>query len=148
MMTKRIGGTAAKNGFYWNLGKWEMTLVPKQGGMLPGDASDRYLKVPVIGLLVVAPLMGAAYAMFLPFIGFAMLFTFLGKKALAMGRSEAVGVAATMTSNWRPGEAYLAGGQTKRRADAENGDVVDPESLDASIQGPQRSEPRRPDLHD
>jgi hypothetical protein len=148
MMTKRIGGTAAKNGFYWNLGKWEMTLVPKQGGMLPGDASDKYLKVPVVALLVMAPLMGAAYAMFLPFIGFAMLFTFLGKKALAMGRSEAVGVAATMTSNWRPGEAYLAGGQKKRPADAENGDVIDPESVDASVQGPQRHEPRRPDLHD
>jgi hypothetical protein len=148
MMTKRIGGTAAKNGFYWNLGKWEMTLVPKQGGILPGGAADKYLKVPVVGLLVLAPLMGAAYAMFLPFIGFAMLFTFLGKKAFAMGRSEAVGVAATMSSDWRPGEAYLASGQKKRRADAENGDVVEPESLDASIQGPQRREPRRPDLHD
>ncbi len=32
MTTKRIGGTAAKTGFYWNLGKWEMTMVPKQGG--------------------------------------------------------------------------------------------------------------------
>jgi hypothetical protein len=148
MMTKRIGGTAAKNGFYWNLGKWEMTMVPRQGGILPGGAGDRYLKVPVVALLVMAPLMGAAYAMFLPFIGFAMLFTFLGKKALAMGRSEAVGMAATMTPAWRPGEAYLASGQKKRPADAENGDVVDEDGLDASIQGRQRTEPRRPDLHD
>jgi hypothetical protein len=148
MMTKRIGGTAAKNGFYWNLGKWEMTMVPRQGGILPGDAGDRYLKVPVVALLVMAPLMGAVYAMFLPFIGFAMLFTFLGKKALAMGRSGAVDVAATMTPAWRPGEAYLASGRKKGRADAENGDVVDEDALDASIQGRQRKEPRRPDLHD
>jgi hypothetical protein len=148
MMTKRIGGTAAKTGFYWNLGKWEMTMVPRQGGILPGGAGDRYLKVPVVALLVMAPLMGAAYAMFLPFIGFAMLFTFLGRKALAMGRSEAVDVAVTMTPAWRPGEAYLASGQKKRRADAENGDVVDQDSLDASIQGRQRTAPRRPDLHD
>ena len=147
-MAQRTGGTAAKSGYYWNLGKWEMTMVPKQGGILPGGASERYLKVPVVALLVLAPLMGAVYAMFLPFIGFAMLFTFLGKKALAMGRSEAVGVAATMSSDWRPGEAYLASGQKKRRADAENGDVVEPESLDASLEGPQRREPRRPDLHD
>ena len=111
MATKRIGGTAAKTGFYWNLGKWEMTMVPKQGGILPGDATQRYLKVPVLALLVVAPLMGAVYAMFLPFIGFAMLFTFLGKKALAMGRSGAVDVAATMTRDYRPGEAYLASGE-------------------------------------
>jgi hypothetical protein len=148
MMTKRIGGMAAKNGFYWNLGKWEMTLVPKQGGILPGGVSDRYLKVPVLALLVIAPLMGAAYAMFLPFIGFAMLFTFLGRKAVAMGRSEAVGVAATMSSDWRPGEAYLASGQKKRRAHAENGKVVDPKPVDASVQEPEPRESRRPDLRD
>jgi hypothetical protein len=148
MATKRIGGTAAKTGFYWNLRKWEMTMVPKQGGILPGDATERYLKVPVLALLVVAPLMGAAYAMFLPFIGFAMLFTFLGKKALAMGRSGAVDVAATMTRDYRPGEAYLASGRTKRAPDAEDGDTVDPASIDASVQGTQRKEPRRPDLHD
>jgi hypothetical protein len=98
-------------------------------------------------LLVVAPLMGAAYAMFLPFIGFAMLFTFLGKKALAMGRSEAVDVVATMTPDWRPGEAHLASGHRKQ-PDAENGDEVDPASIDASVQGKQRREPRHPDLHD
>jgi hypothetical protein len=146
-MTKRIGGTAAKNGFYWNLGKWEMTMVPKQGGILPGGVTDRYLKVPVVALLVLAPLMGAAYAMFLPFIGFAMLFTFLGKKALAMGRSGAVDVAATMTPDWRPGEAYLASAR-KKTPDPENGDVVDPSEIDASVQGPQRREPRRSDLND
>jgi hypothetical protein len=148
MTTKRIGGTAAKTGFYWNLGKWEMSMVPKQGGILPGDSNERYLKVPVLALLVVAPLMGAVYAMFLPFIGFAMLFTFLGRKALAMGRSGAVDVAATLTPEWRPGEAYLASGKKKRELDPENGDVVDPESIDASVQGTQRTEPRRPDLHD
>jgi hypothetical protein len=147
-MAKRIGGTAAKSGFYWNLGKWEMTMVPKQGGILPGGVSDRYLKVPVLGLLVLAPLMGAVYAMFLPFIGFAMLFTFLGKKALAMGRSGAVDVAATMTPEWRPGEAYLASGR-KRPADPENGDEADPSAIDAAAQGPQQGRaPRRDDLHD
>ena len=148
MATKRIGGTAATTGFYWNLGKWEMTMVPKQGGILAGDSTERYLKVPVVALLVMAPLMGAVYAMFLPFIGFAMLFTFLGKKALAMGRSGAVDVAATMTRDFRPGEAYLASGQRTRTPDAEDGDVVDPASIDASVQGKQRVEPRRPDLHD
>ncbi len=120
MMRKRIGGTAAKNGFYWNLGKWEMTMVPNQGGILPGGAGDRYLKAPVVALLVLAPLMGAVYAMFLPFIGFAMLFTFLGKKALAMGRSGAVDVAATMTPSWRPGKAYLAE-KKKDETDEEQG---------------------------
>ncbi len=146
-MTKRIGGTAAKSGFYWNLGKWEMTMVPKQGGLLPGDAGDKYLKVPVVALLVLAPIMGAVYAMFLPFIGFALLFSYLGKKAYAATRVGVAGVAATMSPEWRPGEAYLAG-KKKHAPDAENGEEVDPASIDASVQGTQHREPRRPDLHD
>lgn len=108
-MAQRIGGTAAKSGFYWNLGKWEMTLVPKQGGILPGNATDKYLSIPVIALLFLAPMMGAAYAMFLPFIGFAMLFSFLGKKALAAVGVGASSVGATMTQDWRPGESHLTG---------------------------------------
>ena len=94
-------------------------MVPRQGGMLPGDANEKYLKVPVVALLVIAPLMGAVYAMFLPFIGFALLFTFLGKKAVAATRSGAVHVAATMSPSWRPGEAYLAGktGRTRGNGD-------------------------------
>jgi hypothetical protein len=142
-MTKRIGGTAAKSGFYWNLGKWEMTMVPKQGGPLPGDTGDKYLKVPVLALLVLAPLMGAAYAMFLPFIGFAMLFGFLGKKAYAATRFGVSDVAATMGPSWRPGEAYLAGNK-KDAGDAGQGDEAAPAADDAA---PAR-EPRRPDLHE
>jgi hypothetical protein len=108
-MTKRLGGTAAKSGFYWNLRGWEMTMVPKQGGILPGGASERYVKVPVVALLFLAPMMGAVYAFFLPFIGFALLFSFMAKKAFRFSRAGAAGVAATMGPSWRPGEAYLAG---------------------------------------
>jgi len=104
-----MGGTAAKGGFYWNLGKWELTMIPKQGGILPGTVSDRYVRVPVVGLLVLAPMMGAVYAFFLPFIGFAMLFGFMAKKAFGVTRAGAAGVAATIAPSWRPGEAYLAG---------------------------------------
>jgi hypothetical protein len=146
-MTKRTGGTAAKSGFYWNLGKWEMTMVPKQGGLLPGDAGDKYLRVPVLALLVLAPIMGAGYALFLPCVGFALLFSFLGKKAYAATRVGVSGVAATMGPDWRPGEAYLAG-KKKHTPDAENGDEVDPASIDSRVQGTQVRAPRRPDLHD
>jgi hypothetical protein len=122
-MAQRTGGTAAKSGFYWNLGKWEMTLVPKQGGILPGGATDAYLKVPIVGFLLLAPMMGAAYAMFLPFIGFAMLFTFLGGKALAAAGAGATGVGVTMVQDWRPGEACLAN-HTRRIQEPGTGETV------------------------
>jgi hypothetical protein len=74
---KRRGGEAVKFGFYWNVAEWEAQVVPAAGATLEGDAGTRYVRLPLLALLVVAPLMGAAYAMFLPFIGFAMVAMFL-----------------------------------------------------------------------
>jgi len=114
-MLKREGGTQVKNGFYWNLHEWEMVMVPRQGGVLPGDATQAFLKVPVLGLLVIGPLMGALYAFFLPFIGFAMLFGFAGRKAGAAASTGFMEVMTVVAPHWQPGEAYLA---AKRRAKA------------------------------
>jgi hypothetical protein len=86
-MTKHIGGHAVKAGFYWNLKKWEMVTLSGIGGTLPGGAGDRYLKVPIIAFLFIAPVMGGLYAFFLPFIGFAMLAAFLGRKVGVAGRA-------------------------------------------------------------
>ncbi len=71
------GGEHVKAGFYWNLREWEANIIPREGGPLKGAEEARYLRVPLPVLLFVAPLMGAAYAMFLPFIGFAMVAMYL-----------------------------------------------------------------------
>jgi hypothetical protein len=111
-MLKRTGGSNVRSGFYWNLRKWEMATMPRQGGVLPGGADDRYLKVPVLALLVVAPLMGGLYVMFLPLIGFALVFSYLGRRSGAVLRTGFMEMATTIAPHWAPGEAYLAG---KRR---------------------------------
>jgi hypothetical protein len=72
-MTTYTGGDNVKAGFYWNRGKWAAEVVPAAGGALPGDAATVYHRVPWPALLVIAPVMGGAFAMFLPFIGLAML---------------------------------------------------------------------------
>ena len=75
-MTKYNGGDTVKAGFYWNRGAWGVELIPAAGGTLPGAAETRYLRVPWPILLVIAPVMGCAFAMFLPFIGIEMLVQF------------------------------------------------------------------------
>ena len=70
---KQVGGEHVRFGFYWNLAEWEAQIVPAAGGDLKGTTDDKYIRLPLLALLVIAPLMGAAYAFFLPFIGFAML---------------------------------------------------------------------------
>ncbi len=113
-MSKHTGGAEVKAGFYWNLRKWEMVTLSGIGGTLPGNADDRYLKVPIVAFLFIAPVMGGLYAFFLPFIGFAMVFAFLGRKLGAASRAAAVRVGGLVSPQWRPGEAYLAGKRGKK----------------------------------
>jgi len=114
-MSKHTGGAEVKAGFYWNLRKWEMVTLSGNGGTLPGTREDRYLKVPIVAFLFVAPVMGGLYALFLPFIGFAMVFAFLGRKAGAAGRAAVVRIGGLVSPAWRPGEAYLAGKRGKKK---------------------------------
>jgi hypothetical protein len=113
-MTKHIGGNAVKAGFYWNLPKWEMATLSGAGGSLPGTAEDRYLKVPMVAFLFIAPVMGGLYAFFLPFIGFALVLGFLGRKLGAGARDGALHLAGLVSPQWRPGEAYMAGKRTRK----------------------------------
>ena len=73
IMTTYKGGETVKAGFYWNQGRWAAEVVPAAGGQLPGDTAATYRRIPWPALLVIAPVMGGAFAMFLPFIGLAML---------------------------------------------------------------------------
>ena len=71
----------AKGGFYWNLKTWEVTLVRRNGDTLPGAADERYVRIPTAALVIVGPMMGFLFVVFLPFIGFALTFRELYRKA-------------------------------------------------------------------
>jgi hypothetical protein len=72
-MKTYTGGQTVGAGFYWNQAKWNAEIIPAEGGTLAGATQTRYRRVPWPLLLVAAPAMGGAFALFLPFIGFAML---------------------------------------------------------------------------
>ena len=72
-MTRFTGGETVEAGFYWNRGKLAAEVIPAAGGTLPGTGETVYTRIPWPVLLVVAPVMGGAFAMFLPFLGLAML---------------------------------------------------------------------------
>jgi len=116
-MVRHQGGDRAKAGFYLNTESWEVTtLSGKGGGTLPGGRNAQFLRVPTVGLLVFAPLMGAAYAMFLPFIGIALTAQWATKKAAAGVRQATQSVLGTMSPAWRPGEAHFTGSPDKDKA--------------------------------
>jgi hypothetical protein len=81
-MKRYNGGTKVKGGYYWNLKTWEVRAVQGAHGTLPGGEGDKFVHVALPVLFVVAPVMGGAFALFLPFIGFAMTFYGLGKRVM------------------------------------------------------------------
>ncbi len=89
-MTRYHGKESVKGGLYWSPSRWQMVTIPKEGGVLAGEAEMRYIRVPLLMMLVLGPVMGAAYVMFLPFIGFALMIGFGGAKAFAMVRKAVV----------------------------------------------------------
>lgn len=89
-MKRYYGTNQVKMGFYWNPARWEIVTIPKGGGVLPGERDARYVRFPLLLVMMLGPVVGAAYVIFLPLIGFAMLFGFVGKKLLAAAQ-RAVG---------------------------------------------------------
>ena len=93
-MTKYPGGETVKAGFYWQAARWGAEIIPAAGGTLPGEAGQVYYRIAWPVLLVAAPVMGGAFAMFLPFIGVAMLVQF-GWAAVMRRRGLRQGAART-----------------------------------------------------
>jgi hypothetical protein len=97
-MTTKRAGEAAKAGFYFNTRTWEMDLHRKDGDALAGTTADRYVRVPAAALLVVGPIMGFFFVIFLPFIGFALVARELGiRVARLFGKIAHVAMAAKHT---------------------------------------------------
>jgi len=79
MLTYR-GGNPAKDCFYWKKGEWEIVTVEKESGRLPGGAESEYIKAPILLLVLAALLLGGLFVIFLPFVGFAVIFVMIGVK--------------------------------------------------------------------
>lgn len=117
-MSRHHGGEQVKAGFYFNLGTWEVTTLSGEGGTLPGGRDARFQRVPTLVLLVFAPLMGALYAIFLPFIGIAMVLQYLAVRVWRIGREGAHAVVAALAPSWHPVTAHFSGAPDERAAGA------------------------------
>ncbi len=106
----RRGGEMVGPGDYWNLTTGERVHLTSES-VLPGDAMTGYHKLPPLAMLLLAPFLGLLYALFLPFIGIAMLIGVVARKLFG-GFVEGLWRAASF--GWRPSEAYLLGRKGKK----------------------------------
>ncbi len=102
---KRMGGETAVAGDYWNFRNGERVHLSARG-VLPEGTGETYYMVSPAAVLVAGPLLGLLYAVFLPFIGIAMLLALAFRKFFG-GLLESVHRGATFS--WKPSEAYLVG---------------------------------------
>ena len=115
-MTRLNGGTRVKKGYYFDMRRWALHAVPRDGEALPGAATEGYFHAPLPVVLTIAPLMGAAFLVFLPFIGFYLVGQAAVRPVARVFRRSATEMAATVRPGWQPGEAHLTG----RRAEGEH----------------------------
>lgn len=116
-MTKLHGGTQVKRGYYFDMRRWALHAVARDGEALPGTSGEAYFHAPLPLVFAIAPLMGAAFLVFLPFIGFYLVGQVALRPVARVFRRSATEVAATVQPGWQPGEAHLTG----RRAVGEHG---------------------------
>ena len=97
-----------KAGAYFNANALSFKVVDDEE-TLPGAATDEYVALPMVAMLVVGPALGLAYAIFLPFIGLAMA-------AAALLEKPAVAMARVTRPAWQPALSFLTRGKTGKNA--------------------------------
>ena len=121
-MLRHSGGDRVGKGTYWNLTNGERVDI-KDEGVLPGEANKTFYKMPAVAIIVVAPIIGLAYAAFLPFIGIAMFVKLVAQK-LGGGAMETVQGSASF--GFRPSESYLSGKKKAKKDEvSKEGDEKD-----------------------
>jgi hypothetical protein len=70
-------GEQVKGGYYFNVRDWRLDVIEGAGGQLaqPG----RYIRIPALLMLALAPLLGFAFVMLIPFIGLAVVIEHVGR---------------------------------------------------------------------
>jgi hypothetical protein len=118
-MTTYTGTQNAEAGLYYSVRPFTLTSVDRNGP-LPGAADRLYHRVPMILMLALAALLGLAFVIFLPLIGFVMVARIAGEKAIELVGQLATQGARVLQPAWAPARAFLT------RAKAAKADTVTP----------------------
>jgi hypothetical protein len=103
-------GETVPHGAYWNISSGELVHQDGASGVLDGDSMS-YLKVHPIALLLLGPIFGLAFVMFLPVIGFIMVASAIVSKLVTfVGRQLALEAG----FRWQPTMAYFTGKKTSK----------------------------------
>jgi len=128
-MTKLNAGTPVKSGHYFSLKSWTILPVEHDGELLPGAAGEQWVPMPLAVAVAAAPVLGAGFLMFMPFIGFYLTAKALTRPVVRIFSKSTTELAATMSPGMVPGEAYLTGKAGEKKDEAKG--TAEAKQLDA-----------------
>jgi hypothetical protein len=123
-------GAAVKSGYYVDLEGWSVHPVAHDGERLP-PGRGAWRRVPTAVAIGLTPILGLAFLMFLPVIGFVLAARAAANPLVRMFRASAADLAATVSPGWAPGEAHLTGKRRENASAEEKGPPAAAERLDA-----------------
>ncbi len=109
------GGMVVEKGLYWDPVDGGRINV-REDGLLPGNKDTRYLKISSVALLVIAPLFGMMYVMFLPLFGIGVFFiSWMAPVICTLVSAASTGIKVCSRIdgrnaffNWSPSRSYLS----------------------------------------
>ncbi len=124
-MLVNMGGQKAKKGMYWDPADGHRVDLSEEG-LLPGSVGTIYLRMPPGGMLVLAPVFGLFYVVFLPVFGLMAvvvpwllaIFGVLAGTALAgikLCSGVFSGAGNSVSFGWSPAASYLAGKKRSKK---------------------------------
>jgi len=108
-MTTFKGSSSVSPGYYLSTRSFGIEVIGERGGTLPGPATRSYVSVPFPLLFLVVPIVGLAFLIFLPLIGFVLLAQAAFYKLTGHVVEGASALAASVVPEHAVGAAYLAG---------------------------------------
>ncbi len=103
------GNSSVSGGYYLSTKSFAIEVIGNEGGTLPGPATAKYIAVPFPLLFAVVPVVGLAFLMFLPAIGFALFGQAIAMKVTGHVAEGATNLAATVAPDLATGAAYMTG---------------------------------------
>ena len=110
------GNSSVNGGYYLSTKTFAIEVIGNDGGTLPGPASVKYIAVPFPLLFAVVPVIGLAFLMFLPAIGFALFGKALVMRVTGQVAEGASSLAATISPDLATGAAYMTGHKEDEKA--------------------------------
>jgi hypothetical protein len=131
-MTTYNGNSKAKGGYYFSTTTLGVEVIGDEGGTLPGPSTTRYFSVPFPLLFVVVPVVGLAFLMFLPMIGFVLAGNAIVRRATGHVSRGADALAATVAPPHATGAAYLGGHEGEKKNEEVSPEI---EKLEKEVAG-------------